>query len=184
MATIALPTLTAKELGQRPGSPLVPRLRRLLDPGPDEEGAGHARHAPREDGVHLRHRLLQPLPVLHEHLRLPHHPRPGADPRHRPESRPARPASLGHHRRRRRPVHRRQPPDPRHPPQRRPEDHPVQQRNLRPDQGPVFADLAYRHAHQVQPAGLDRQSAAAAVAWPSAPRRPSSPAPSTWTSTT
>ncbi len=30
------------------------------------------------------HRLLQPLPVLHEHLRLPHHPRPGADVRHRP----------------------------------------------------------------------------------------------------
>ena len=92
------------------------------------------------------------------------HPRPGADVRHRPEGGPARPAGLGHHRRRRRPVDRRQPPDPRHPPQRRPQDHPVQQRNLRPDQGPVLADLADRHAHQVEPAGLDRQPAAAAVA--------------------
>ena len=52
---------------------------------------------------------------------------------------------LGHHRRRRRPVDRRQPPDARHPPQRRPEDHAVQQRDLRPDQGPVFADLAAGH---------------------------------------
>ena len=45
-----------------------------------------ARHPAREDGVRLRHRLLQPVPVLHEHLRLPHHPRPGADVRHRPEA--------------------------------------------------------------------------------------------------
>ena len=49
----------------------MPRLRRLLDPRPDEEGAAHAGHSPREDRVHLGHRLLQPLPVLHEHLRLP-----------------------------------------------------------------------------------------------------------------
>ena len=34
---------------------------------------------------------------------------------------------------------------PRHPPQHRPEDRPVQQRDLRSDQGPVFADLAARH---------------------------------------
>ena len=153
-----------KGSGQRPRSPLVPRLRRLFHPRPDEEGAGGAGHSPREDGVHLRHRLLQPLPLLHEHLRLPHHPRPGADHRHRPEGLPARPSGLGHHRRRRRPVDRRQPPDPRHPPQRRPQDHPVQQRDLRPDQGPVLADLAAGHADQVEPAGLDRQSAAAAVA--------------------
>ena len=36
----ALPDPDRQGLGQRPGSPLVPRLRRLLDPGPDEEGAG------------------------------------------------------------------------------------------------------------------------------------------------
>jgi hypothetical protein len=28
--------------------------------------------------LHLRHRLLQPLPVLHEHLRHAQHPRPRA----------------------------------------------------------------------------------------------------------
>ena len=33
---------------------------------------------PREDRVRLRHRLLQPLSVLHEHLRHPPHPRPRA----------------------------------------------------------------------------------------------------------
>ena len=38
------PTLKPARLRHRPGSPLVPRLRRLLDPGPDEEGPGHARH--------------------------------------------------------------------------------------------------------------------------------------------
>ena len=58
---------------------------------------------PKENIVFIsRHRLLQPLSVLHEHLRLPHHPRPGADPRHRPEGGPPGPDGLGHHRRRRR----------------------------------------------------------------------------------
>ena len=98
---------------------------------------------------------------------------------------PARPAGLGHHRRRRRPVDRRQPPDARHPPQRRPQDHPVQQRDLRPDQGPVFADLAARAREtKSTPARLGRQLRCARCRWPSAPRRPSSPAPSTWTSST
>ena len=41
--------------------------------------------AAREHRLHLRHRLLEPLPVLHEHLRLSLHPRPRAGDRHRPE---------------------------------------------------------------------------------------------------
>ncbi len=78
---------------------------------------------------------------------------------------PARPAGLGHHRRRRRPVDRRQPPDPRHPPQRRPQDPPLQQRDLRPDQGPVFADLAARARRPSRsPQGSIDNPAAAAVA--------------------
>ena len=60
---------------------------------------------PREKtGVHLRHRLLQPLPVLHEHLRHALDPRPRAGRGHRAEGHPARPVGVGHHRRRRRPV--------------------------------------------------------------------------------
>ena len=43
----SLPTLTAEGSRQRPGSALVPRLRRLLDPGPDEEGPGPAGHSAR-----------------------------------------------------------------------------------------------------------------------------------------
>ena len=81
------------------------------------------------------------------------------------KARQPRPAGLGRHRRRRRPVDRRQPPDPRHPPQRRPQDPPVQQRDLRPDQGPVLADLA-GSARRPSPArsGSIETPAAAAVA--------------------
>ena len=69
---------------------------------------------PRENIVFIsRHRLLEPLPVLHEHVRLPHDPRPRAGGRDRAQGRAARAAGLGHHRRRRRPLDRRQPPDPR-----------------------------------------------------------------------
>ena len=76
-------------------------------------------HPAREVRVRLRHRLLEPLSVLHEHLRLPHHPRPGAGGRDRAQARPARAGGLGRHRRRRRAVDRRQSPDAHAPPQRR-----------------------------------------------------------------
>ena len=39
-----------------------------------------ARHSARKFRGHFRHRLLQPLSLLHEHLRLPHHSRPRARP--------------------------------------------------------------------------------------------------------
>ena len=119
---------------------------------------------PREDRVHLRHRLLEPLPVLHEHLRHPLDPRPGPGGRDRPEVGPARSAGLGHHRRRRRPVDRRQPPDARHPPQPRHQHHPVQQPHLRPDQGPVLAHLAAGQEDQEHADGRGRQPAPSALA--------------------
>ena len=92
-----------------------------------------------EHRLHQRHRLLRPAAVLHEHVRLPHDPRPGADDRDRAQGRPAGPDGLGHHRRRRRAVDRRQPPPPLDAPQRGHQDHHVQQPDLRPDQGPGVA---------------------------------------------
>ena len=68
----------------------MPGLRRLLDPRPDAEGDARLRRAEGEHRVHLRHRLLEPAAVLHEHLRLPHDPRPRADDRDRPQGRAAR----------------------------------------------------------------------------------------------
>ena len=90
-----------------------------------------------------------PPAVLHEHVRLPLDPRPGADARDRPEGGPAGPDGLGHHRRRRRAVDRRQPRPPLDAPQRRHQHGHVQQPDLRPDQGPGVADLRVRQAHQV-----------------------------------
>ena len=74
---------------------------------------------------------------------------PGGGDRHRGE--PARPARVGDHRRRRRPVDRRQPPAARPAPQREPHHHPVQQPDLRADQGPVLADVGGGQGHQVDP---------------------------------
>ena len=113
MPTTAEQAATKKDF-QRPGGPLVPGLRRLRDPRRRAEAACPSSGMPaREDRVRLRHRLLQPLPVLHEHLRLPHHPRARARVRHRAEGAAPGPEGLGRHRRRRRAVDRRQPPHPR-----------------------------------------------------------------------
>ena len=140
----------------RPGRPLVPGLRRLRDP---RDGAAHARAArrqAREHRVRLRDRLLEPVPVLHEHVRLPHDPRPRAGDRVRPQDVAPRALRLGHHRRRRRPVDRRQPHDPRAAAQHGSQDHPVQQPDLRAHEGPVLADLGARHGDEVDADGLDR----------------------------
>ena len=143
-------------LDQRPGGPLVPRLRRLRHPARRPAADARARHGAREHRVHLRHRLLEPLPVLHEHLRDALDPRPRPGDRHRRRRRPPRPRRVGHHRRRRRPVDRRQPPDPRPAPQRQPHDPAVQQPDLRADQGPVLAHLRDRQGHQVDADRIDR----------------------------
>ena len=57
-----------------------------------------ARHHAREDGVHLRHRVLEPVPVLHEHVRDALDPRARPGDRHGPRRRPARPRRVGDHR--------------------------------------------------------------------------------------
>src|SRR5262249_46150410 len=62
--------LDGERSGLRPGSALGPRLRRLFHPGPDEEGPRHLGDSARENDLHLGHRLLQPLSLLHEHLWL------------------------------------------------------------------------------------------------------------------
>ena len=140
----------------RPGGPLVPGLRRLLDPGPDPEGDARLRLPEGEHRLHLGHRLLGPAAVLHEHLRVPHDPRPRAGDRDRAQGRPAGPDGLGDHRRRRRAVDRGQPPDPRAAPERRRPNHHVQQPDLRAHQGPGEPDVGVRQGHQVVAVRDDR----------------------------
>ncbi len=142
----------------------MPGLRRLLDPRPDAEGDARLRLPQGEHRLHQRHRLLRAPALLHEHVRLPHHPRPRADARHRPQGGPAGPHGLGHHRRRRRPVDRRQPRHPRHAAQRGRQAGHVQQPHLRPDQGPGVADLRARQAHQVDARRDHRPAGHAALA--------------------
>ena len=153
----------AQGLRVRPGGPLVPGLRRLLDPRPDPEDHARLRVPEGEHRLHLRHRLLRPPAVLHEHVRLPHHPRPRADARHGPQGRAPGPDGLGHHRRRRRALHRRQPRDPLDAPQRRHQADHVQQPHLRPDQGPGVADVRVRQEDQVHAGGHGRLADHAAV---------------------
>ena len=141
----------------RPGGPLVPGLRRLLDPRPDPEGDARLRLQEGGHRLHLGHRLLGPAAVLHEHVRLPHDPRPRPDAGDRAEGRPPRPDGVGHHRRRRRAVDRWQPRHPFDAPQRRHQPGHVQQPHLRADQGPGVADVGVRQADEVD-AGRDRST--------------------------
>ena len=52
----------------------MPRLRGLCDPESRPAHAAAIGGGPCEDGVHLRYRVFQPLPLLHGKLRLPHDP--------------------------------------------------------------------------------------------------------------
>ena len=121
----------------------MPRLRRLLDPGPDEEGAADAGHPAARRSCSSR---ASAAPAAFPYYMNTYgiHSIHGRAPAVATglEGRPARSVGVGHHRRRRRAVDRRQPPDARHPPQPRPQHHAVQQPHLRPDQGAVLADLA------------------------------------------
>ena len=128
-----------------------------------------------------RHRLLEPLSLLHGDLRLPHHPRPRAGGRDRDQARQSRARRVDHHRRRRRAVDRRQPHDARAAPQPRLPDPAVQQRDLRPDQGPIFADQPDRHALALDPVRLGRPAGRRPAPSRSARARGSSPAASTST---
>ena len=79
----------------RPGSQMVPRLRRVRHPlGGAERAAAPGRPAG-EDRVRLRHRLLVAVYLLPEHLRDPRHPRPRARHRHGGEMRAARTCRSG-----------------------------------------------------------------------------------------
>ena len=163
--TTSLPTLTAKDLASDQEVRWCPGCGDYSILAQMKKALAAARHSAREDGVHLRHRLLQPLPLLHEHLRLPHHPRPGADLRHRPEGWPGPTCSVwvitgdgdglsigGNHL-----IH-------------------AIRRNVDLKiilfnneiygltKGQYSPTSRIGHADQVEPAGLDRQPAAAAVA--------------------
>ena len=162
----------------------MPGLRRLFDPRPDPEDDARLRRAQGEHRLHLRHRLLGPPALLHEHVRLPHHPRPRADARHRTQGRQARADGVGHHRRRRRAVDRRQPRPALDAPQRRHQAGHVQQPDLRPDQGPGIADVRARQEDQVVAGGHGRLPRSSRCRSRSPPRPASSrdrstPTPST-----
>ena len=47
----------------------MPWLRRLFDSRADEESVAGPGRAARKDSVYLGHRLLQPVSLLHEHVR-------------------------------------------------------------------------------------------------------------------
>ncbi len=64
------------------------------------------------------------------------------------------------------------------------QDPAVQQPDLRPDQGPVLADLRDRQADQVDARSARSTIRSTRCPWPSAPAPPSSPAPSTSSSRT
>ncbi len=133
-------------------------VRRLRHP---QGGAAHARRdrgGAGADGLRLGDRLRRAVPLLPGDLRLSRYPWPGARHRHGDQAEQSGPGRLGGLRRRRRALHRRQPSPARAPAQRRPADPAVQQRDLRPDQGPVLAHLAGRHALALDAQGLARLS--------------------------
>ena len=128
----------------------MPGLRRLRDPrrgadGASPSSASRARTFVFVSGIGCSSRFPYYMNTYGFHT----HPRPRAGDRHRPQARQPDLDGLGRHRRRRRAVDRRQPPDPHAAPQRRRQDHAVQQPDLRPDQGPVLADLRARQEDEV-----------------------------------
>ncbi len=104
--------------------------------------------APR-DGRHFGHRLLVAPALLHQQLRLPHHPRTRGGYRHGREGGQSRPHRVANHRRRRLPGHRRQPLHPQCAPQRGLERAAVQQPDIRPHQGPILPHHEEGLRHQV-----------------------------------
>ncbi len=124
----------------------MPRVRRLRRAQVRDEGARGRRRRAGEHRVRLGHRLLVAIPVLPRDLRLPHDPRPRARDCDGAEAGQSRARRLGRHRRRRRLVDRRQSSLARVAAQRGLQDSAVQQRDLRPDERPILADLAAGHA--------------------------------------
>ena len=133
---------------------LVHRLRRQRHPRRRAAAVPRRGPAPGEDRVRLGHRLLEPLPALHEDLRLPRHPRPRAAGRRGHQDGAARPRRVRQHRRRRLLQHRRGALDPRHPLQHEHDGDAARQPRLRPDQEAGLADLAERPEEQHDAARL------------------------------
>src|SRR5689334_9389705 len=71
-----------KRFSDRPGSPLVPRLRRLRDFVGGTGGLPRTGNSPREVRRYFWNRLLEPFSLLHEYVRVPHHSWPRAGGRH------------------------------------------------------------------------------------------------------
>src|SRR5437762_5705697 len=84
-----------KRFSNRPGSALVPRLRRLRNSLRGASSFPRTRHQEREFRYRLRHRLFQPFSVLHEHLWLSHDSRPRTGSGDRTKSDSSGPGSLG-----------------------------------------------------------------------------------------
>ena len=141
---------------------------------------------PREGRLRFRHRLCRENSLLPEHVRIPHDPWPSPRGGDRPQAGDSRtcrsgsfpatatrlPGAGGNHLLRRSRL-----------PQRRHQDPDVQQRGLRPHEGPAFADRPHRHPDPLQPRTAASRRRSGRCRWPSPPaRRLSSPAPSTWTS--
>ena len=139
---------------------------------------------PRKFRVHFRHRLLQPLPVLHEDVRLPHHPRARAGHRHGPENHAPRSRRLGRDRRRRFAFDRRQSHHSHAAPQCRAESSALQQSastdlpraNIRP------RPKSARRRNPLRSAPPTARSIP--FLWRSAPKPPSSRVPWTFSSST
>ena len=119
----------------------MPRLRRLRDPFRRSVRFPGARHQARKFRGRFRHRLLQPLPLLHEHVWLSHDSRTRARRGHGIKIDSPGPGSLGRHRRRRCALHRRQSHHSHAAAQCRHQSSAVQQPHLWTDEGPVFADF-------------------------------------------
>src|SRR5690349_1335513 len=72
-----------KRFSDRPGSPLVPRLRRLCHSVRGPSCLSRAGNSPREVRRYFWNRLLEPFSLLHEYVWIPHHSWPRACGRHR-----------------------------------------------------------------------------------------------------
>ncbi len=60
--------LNRQRFCHRPGSAMVPGMRRLFHSGPGSESNAADRRSPREYCDYFRHRLQQPVPLLYEYL--------------------------------------------------------------------------------------------------------------------
>ena len=117
----------------------MPRLRRLRHSVRRANGFCRPGNPARKIRDHFRHRLFQPLPVLHEHVRIPHDSWPRAGRGYRRETRAARPRCLGGHWRRRFALDWRQSHHSHAAPQCGHQSPDVQQQDLRPHQGAILA---------------------------------------------